>query len=214
MSGRGMFREIRFCTSVLANTPQREATGKTFLYSSASSASCSTGIFIRSAIWSINEPVPPAQLPFIRISGCFPSSKKTILASSPPRSISVRALLYRSCTTRIEETTSCTNEMPVRSETPIPAEPVTPMVNWVEPSFWKNERTCCNSCKSTWLKSALWRRYTLCFTSPKRSSTTIFKVVEPISIPMLYFVFIVIFLSTCSSVSSFFKTLSFIFLLI
>ena len=37
------------------------------------------------AIWSINAPVPPAQLPFMRWSS--PPVKKIIFASSPPNSI-------------------------------------------------------------------------------------------------------------------------------
>ena len=88
-SGNGILRAIRFCTSVLANTPHREATGYIFVKFQASSFNLPIGTLIRSAIWSMKAPVPPAHEPFIRMSGCLPSAKKTILASSPPKSISV-----------------------------------------------------------------------------------------------------------------------------
>ena len=75
----------------------------------------------RVAIWSINAPVPPAQLPFIRSS--IPPLKKIIFASSPPSSITQDVSGSRSFTTCAVAKTSCTNGMCAASASPKPAEP-------------------------------------------------------------------------------------------
>lgn len=75
--------------SVLQNTPQRDAMGYTCDESIASLPSSSFETPSSMAIWSMNAPVPPAQLPFMRRSVALCSSKNTTLASSPPMSIMV-----------------------------------------------------------------------------------------------------------------------------
>ena len=72
--------------SVFANTPHRAAIGYIALYSLANSFNPAASVWMRDAIWSMKEPVPPAHIPFIRCS-TFPPSKYIILASSPPSSI-------------------------------------------------------------------------------------------------------------------------------
>ena len=74
-------------TSDLANTPQRDAILHIFSWWLDSSFNSSAVTFSKDAIWSINAPVPPAQLPFILISK--PPVRNNILASSPPNSITV-----------------------------------------------------------------------------------------------------------------------------
>lgn len=58
----------RAWTSVLAKTPHLEAIGKIFVWSFASSLSPRASVSIREAIWSIKDPVPPAQIEFILCS--------------------------------------------------------------------------------------------------------------------------------------------------
>ena len=84
-------------------------------------SSSSTVMLSSVAIWSINAPVPPAQLPFIRSS--IPPLKKIIFASSPPSSITQEASGSRSFTTCAVAKTSCTNGMCAASARPKPAEP-------------------------------------------------------------------------------------------
>ena len=125
ISSRLTFRLIKFWISVLANTPQREAMGCRVVCFSARLLISVTGMFSRAAISSIKAPVPPAQEPFMRISGKPALGKKIILASSPPISISVRTCGYSCLTTSAEATTSWIKGMPKRSLMPMPAEPVT-----------------------------------------------------------------------------------------
>ena len=56
------------CTSVLANTPQRLAMGYSVACSRASSFRPPASVFRSAAIWSMNAPVPPAHVPFMRCS--------------------------------------------------------------------------------------------------------------------------------------------------
>ncbi len=65
MSVFGTFLLIRFCTSVLEKTPHREAMGCIWVACPASVSSSSISVPSSRAIWSMNAPVPPAQLPFI-----------------------------------------------------------------------------------------------------------------------------------------------------
>ena len=123
MSAREALRAIRFWMSVLQNTPHRDAIG----YTCCAFRQCAQ-LFRRKhrrmAIWSMNAPVPPAQLPFIRRSEGCPSEKNTILASSPPDDLSWwkhpdgYILIY--C---VAATTSCTKG-DHRSAIPIPTDPV------------------------------------------------------------------------------------------
>ena len=55
-------------TSALANTPQRDAIGYIVLPFIAKSFNPSVVVFNKTAIWSKNDPVPPAQVPFILCS--------------------------------------------------------------------------------------------------------------------------------------------------
>ena len=73
------------------------------------------------AIWSINAPVPPAQVPFIRSSA--PPSKKMTFASSPPSSITTLVSGSSALTVSPVAKTSCTNGSPAASASPKPAEP-------------------------------------------------------------------------------------------
>ena len=112
MSLRLTLRLARFWISVFEKTPQREAIGYTFSALCASVLSSLVSISNKAAVWSIKAPVPPAQLPFIRISGIFPSSKKIILLSSPPISMNVRTsecfrLIYSAAAM-----TSCAKRIP------------------------------------------------------------------------------------------------------
>ena len=77
---------IRGWISDLAKTPQRAAIVYRDLYPRAYLLSPAASVCRRLAIWSMNEPVPPAQIPFILCS-MLPFSKYMILASSPPSSI-------------------------------------------------------------------------------------------------------------------------------
>lgn len=61
------FLAIKFCTSVLQNTPHREAIGYMRVDFWARFISLTSTPKI-TAIWSINAPVPPAQFPFMRKS--------------------------------------------------------------------------------------------------------------------------------------------------
>ena len=75
MSVFGTFLLIRFCTSVLEKTPHREAMGCIWGRLSGQRIEL---VYLRAeqqAIWSMNAPVPPAQLPFMRRSAC-PSSRR------------------------------------------------------------------------------------------------------------------------------------------
>ena len=59
---------IRDCTSVFANTPQREAMVWISFPFAARSLRPLASVESRMAIWSMKEPVPPAQAPFMRCS--------------------------------------------------------------------------------------------------------------------------------------------------
>ena len=80
----------------------------------ASASNSSTGVLRREAISSTNAPVPPAQLPFIRISATCSSPvrlslwKKIIFASCPPSSIAVPISPYMAFKAIEFATTSCT----------------------------------------------------------------------------------------------------------
>ena len=107
--------------SLLANTPQRDA--MVYVFSACCAASfISSGVILSSvAIWSMNAPVPPAQLPFMRTS--VPPVRKRIFASSPPSSMMTSASgEKRDAATRVANT-SCTNGTPHASARPMPAEP-------------------------------------------------------------------------------------------
>ena len=80
---------------------------------------------MRVAIWSMKAPVPPAQEPFMRMSGLLSLWKKTILASSPPRSMSVKSVRPVSFMAAEAARTSWMKVSPERSARPMPAEPVT-----------------------------------------------------------------------------------------
>ena len=75
--------------SVFEKTPQREAIGWMLSACSANAFNSFVSTWNNMAVWSMKAPVPPAQLPFMRMSGTFPFSKKIILLSSPPMSMSV-----------------------------------------------------------------------------------------------------------------------------
>ena len=70
----------------------------------ASSFKPEESVFNNDAIWSINAPVPPAQVPFIRCSIDFP--KYIILASSPPSSITTSVFGMYFSTALLQATTS------------------------------------------------------------------------------------------------------------
>ena len=112
---------MRGCTSLLANTPQREAMVYVFSARWAAASISSALIFSSVAIWSMKAPVPPAQEPFIRTS--MPPVRNRILASSPPssmmQSVPGASLL---AATRVANT-SCTNGTCTLSAMPMPAEP-------------------------------------------------------------------------------------------
>ena len=112
---------MRGCTSLLANTPHREAMVYVFSAFWAAASISSALIFSNVAIWSIKAPVPPAQEPFIRTS--MPPVRKRILASSPPSSMmqSVPGA-SRPAATRVANT-SWTKGTPTLSAMPMPAEP-------------------------------------------------------------------------------------------
>ena len=63
----------------------------------------------------MKAPVPPAQFPFMRMSGMRPLSKKIILLSSPPMSMNVRVCGKDSLTSVAAEMTSCTKGKPQSS---------------------------------------------------------------------------------------------------
>ena len=94
--------------SVLENTPHLEAIGYNVSDVFANSLRSEVLTPSRVAVWSMNAPVPPAQPPFMRISGDFPFSKKIILLSSPPMSINVRTWLNLVSISLADATTSCT----------------------------------------------------------------------------------------------------------
>ena len=124
MSAREALRAIRFWMSVLQNTPHRDAIGYTCVALSANAPNSSGETPRRMAIWSMNAPVPPAQLPFIRRSEGCPSEKNTILASSPPMSIMVETSGWYILIYCVAATTSCTKGSDHRSAIPIPTDPV------------------------------------------------------------------------------------------
>ena len=111
----------RGCTSVLANTPHREAMGYNRSLSRLSRSSSSVVTLRSIAIWSMKAPVPPGQEPFIRSS--MPPSKKIIFASSPPSSTTAEASGSRRRTTSPVAKTSWTKGIPALSASPSPAEP-------------------------------------------------------------------------------------------
>ena len=63
-----MFLAIKFCISVLQNTPHLDAMGYTSVAFWARSFNSFIDTPSKIAIWSINAPVPPAQFPFMRKS--------------------------------------------------------------------------------------------------------------------------------------------------
>ena len=114
MSARSAPWISRGWMSVLANTPHRPEMLYTVFPRAASCSNASAGTFSRAAISSMKAPVPPAQLPFIRISEAwsFPAAssywKKITLASWPPSSTAVRTWGYRARTAAALATTSWT----------------------------------------------------------------------------------------------------------
>ena len=107
--------------SLLAKTPQREAIVYRLLLSFAISFITFGVTPISCAIWSMKEPVPPAQVPFILTSTA--PVKKRILASSPPSSITTSVSFSFFSTANLVAKTSCTKGTFKASATPIPAEP-------------------------------------------------------------------------------------------
>ena len=95
---------INGCTSVLAKTPHLEAIGYITLCPFDNSFNPIASVFNRVAIWSINAPVPPAQVPFILCS--IPPLKYVILASSPPNSIATSVSGITSSTVLVHAITS------------------------------------------------------------------------------------------------------------
>ena len=130
----------------------------------------------------MNAPVPPAQFPFMRKSTGRSLWRKTTLASSPPISIIERMEGYSSVTNFVAATTSCTNGNPQRSATPIPTLPVMEIVQGVSPvrADTSSRKVYINGYTAAWCRS-----YRLYMTSPSWLRTTIFAVVDPISIPIL-----------------------------
>ena len=184
MSAVGSLRLTRFCMSVLAKTPQRDAMGYMRVKVAASSLIFLGSMSRSVAIWSMKAPVPPAQEPFMRMSGLLFLWKKTILASSPPKSMSVKSVRPVSFIAALAAKTSCTNGSPERSDNPMPAEPVTH-------TLYMASGPTAFSISSSWFSrhvrmSAKWRLYELKATSPVFwSITTNLMVVEPASMPML-----------------------------
>ena len=116
--------------SVFAYTPQRPEMSYTCSPFAASALNSSTGTFSTDAISSINAPVPPAQLPFIRISETLLiwsvslSLKKIIFASWPPSSIAVPTFSYFFWSAIAFAATSCANGTPTLSAIGFAPEPV------------------------------------------------------------------------------------------
>ena len=135
-------------------------------------------VFNKTAIWSMNAPVPPAQLPFMRCSNA--PSKNVILASSPPNSMATSVSGITSSTVRVHAITSWTNGISKTSARPIPPDPVMLIViPWVSiiDSASRNTRSVAV------FTSEKWRSYfenMLSFCSFKMTNLT---VVEPTSIP-------------------------------
>jgi len=155
MSSLPIFLLTRFCTSVLENTPHREAMGYTRVDFRAKASISSTSMPNNEAIWSIKAPVPPAQLPFMRMSAPPAWFKYTTLASSPPMSMTVVTPGYRPRTARTVAETSCTNGIPCRSASPMPTEPVTAILALP----CGRERAICEKISCTQpAMSARWRR--------------------------------------------------------
>ena len=100
--------------SVLAKTPHRPEMLYTVLPRAASSSKPSEGTLSSAAISSMKAPVPPAQLPFIRISEVWRRPvagsgwKKITLASWPPSSTAVRTWGYSARMAAALATTSWT----------------------------------------------------------------------------------------------------------
>ena len=91
-----------------------------WLRRSSSATSTSSSV----AIWSMNAPVPPAQLPFMRSSmPPVARSKKMILASSPPSSTTTLVSGASARTSSPTTNTSCWKGRPAASARPMPAEP-------------------------------------------------------------------------------------------
>ena len=96
---------IKGCISVFAKTPHLEAIGYIVVYFFAYSFNPLGSVCNNEAIWSINAPVPPAQVPFIRCS--IDLSKYIIFASSPPSSITTSVCGMYFSTALLHDTTSC-----------------------------------------------------------------------------------------------------------
>ncbi len=75
------------------------------------------------AIWSMKEPVPPAQMPFMRCS-TLPPSKYMIFASSPPSSMATSVCGAKWRSAAATEMTSCTNGTERRFASASPPDPV------------------------------------------------------------------------------------------
>ena len=86
--------------SVFAYTPHRPEISYTQVPCAAMASNSSMGTFRMEATSSIKAPVPPAQLPFMRVSATSSAPlpvlglKKIILASWPPNSMAVRTWAY------------------------------------------------------------------------------------------------------------------------
>ena len=182
ISSRLTFRATKFWISVLQNTPQREAIGYTRVAFRASRFNSSTFTPRITAIWSMNAPVPPAQLPFIRKSIASASLKKTTFASSPPISIMDPTCGYPCCMAFVAATTSCTKGKEHFSEIPIPIEPVIFTEISASPSKENNslKKWIIVSFALAWCRSYFENKI-LSYSS----TATNLAVVEPISIPIL-----------------------------
>ena len=173
------------CTSVLANTPQRDAIGYIVLYPFTNSFNPFVSVFNNDAIWSKNAPVPPAHVPFIRCSIDFP--KYIILASSPPSSITTSVCGIYFSTALLHATTSCINGTSKNFAVLIAPEPVNAIVNSFSLYFSTNSS---NTLHTVFLVSEKCLSYDVCITSSSSLITTIFTVVEPTSIPICTICFI------------------------
>ncbi len=114
---------IRGWISVFANTPHLDAIGYIIFESLDNSFTPFASVFNNTAIWSMNAPVPPAQVPFILWS--IPSFKYVIFASSPPSSITTSVLCKNSSTAFVHDITSCSKLTLNHFDTAIPPDPVT-----------------------------------------------------------------------------------------
>ncbi|KAF5038170.1 hypothetical protein DSECCO2_557100 [anaerobic digester metagenome] len=124
----------RGCISDFAKTPQREAIGYIVLCFFESSFNPVASVFIRTAIWSMKAPVPPAQDPFMRCSR-FPV-RYVILASSPPSSITTSVEGMNFSIAFVDAATSCTNGISRYFDTSMAPEPVMHILIMLSFSVW------------------------------------------------------------------------------